>query len=216
MHKTLAALALFAAGAAQAEIHRPASRMDAIPDSPRWVLNGAVVSGGERLALEVDVQSGRERDRIRAGSLYQLAAGALFPVAEDWAIQATAGIVRDSIHSNVNDTKGSFHKKFVEAIPYWGFGRHRLGLGVTYYYSAKFSWNGDESAGDRNLSIDFKPEAAPTLAYDWFYDESLAFGLRTTRASFSIDKLSAAGVTLDDVDGEIDADNTGIQVSLFF
>ncbi|MBI2380328.1 MAG: hypothetical protein HYV16_06215 [Gammaproteobacteria bacterium] len=217
MHKPLAALALIAlSGLAQAEISRPDPRVDAIPDSARWTFNGAVVSGGDSLGIEVNVQTGEETDRIRAGALYQLAAGALFPVADDWAIQATAGIVRDSIHSNVNEGKGQFHKKFVELMPYYGLGRHRFGLGMTYYYSAEFNGNGDESQGDVNGHISFDKELAPTLAYDWFYNESLALGLRYTAAEFDADEVEIGGVEFDADGASVDADSTGVQVSYYF
>ena len=217
MHKPLAALALIAlSGLAQAEISRPDPRGDAIPDSARWTFNGAVVSGGDKLAIETNVQTGEETDRIRAGALYQFAAGALFPIAEDWAIQATAGIVRDSIHSNVNEGKAQFHKKFVELMPYYGLGRHRFGLGVTYYYSAEYGFNGDENEGQGNGHISFGKELAPTITYDWFYNDSLALGLRYTAAQFDADEVEFGGVQYSTEGEDVDADNFGVQISYYF
>lgn len=203
--RPLTALTLLAitGTACASEWHTMDPSAKATPKSAKWVLNAAVLNGGTKIIRETEVNTGIERDAIRGGGLYQVAAGALFPLNDDIAVQATAGIVRDSLHSNVNNAKAQFHKKFVEVIPYWGVDNHRFGLGVTYFWGADFKVNLPTGP---DFKVGFDDLAAPTIAYDWFYNDDFSLGLRATKATFESDEPALR---------EIDADNVGVQLAWY-
>ncbi len=154
----------------------------------RIVASVGIKNGGDSLQQVVEVSTGQIIEKLRAGGLYHANAGVLIPIGDesDFSVQVTAGYLYDEISSNVTvNDRASFSRFTFEAIPFYNFGRQRIGLGVTAHFEPEYEQNA--SIGDVNFTFD--DAVGGFVQYDLMYDQSISGGIRLDYIEYEVDNF---------------------------
>jgi hypothetical protein len=169
----------------------------------KWILAAGLQGGGDALQSVVDVSTGDTVEKLRAGGYFALRVGAVLPLGEqkNWSLETTVGYLYDEISSNINvNDNAKFERTTVEVIPFYNFGRHRIGIGLTYHISPKF----EQTASVGNLEVEFDDALGGVVQYDVRYDKWISAGIR------------AGFIQYDYTGGSVDAPFFGIHLNYEF
>jgi hypothetical protein len=171
-------LALFIASIATNSVAEEPNYPDASYDHKfHFVASIGVKNGGDSLQQVVEVSTGEIIEKLRVGGFVHANVGVLFPLGDDsnFSIQMTGGYIFDEISSNISvNDRASFSRYTAELIPFYNFGRQRIGIGVTAHFEPEF----EQNASIGNLLISFDDAVGGFIQYDVMYDQSISAGLR--------------------------------------
>jgi len=142
-----------------------------------FVASIGIKNGGDSLQQVVEVSTGEVIEKLRVGGFFHGNVGVIFPLGEnsDFSLQLTGGYIYDEISSNISvNDKASFSRTTAELIPFYNFGRQRIGLGVTAHFGPEFKQN----ASIGNANIQFDDALGGFVQYDIMYDQSISAGIR--------------------------------------
>ncbi len=149
------------------------------------VASVGVKNGGDSLQQVVEVSTGEVIEKLRSGGFYHGNVGVLLPLGEtsDFSVQITAGYLYDEISSNINiNDKASFSRVTAELIPFYNFGRQRIGVGVTAHFNPEF----EQNASIGNADIQFDDAVGGFVQYDILYDHSISAGIRLDYIEYEV------------------------------
>jgi hypothetical protein len=198
------ALILPAAGNAAADEPARAGEM-------QWFVGLGITHGGDKLAeVEVEFDGDREDENIRAGDLLSLAAGTVVYLPRSpVSIQASIGYHVDFVSADNGDVE--FDRYPFEFIPFYNFGNHRLGSGVSYHLSPELDLG--DAGGPK---VEFKDAAGWLVEYDYSFsgwrNGGLVLGARYMWIDYKVDKVDG-----ERVDGfRFDGNHFGIHADFMF
>jgi len=209
-NKIVTAVAVFMLGmatvvAAAADEPEKRSRMN-------WFVGFGLTHGGDELAdVEVyyDDDSHHDED-LRAGELITIAAGIVvyFPMPS-WSLQTSIGYHTDDVGDYNDDIK--FDRYPLELIPFYNFGSHRLGAGLSYHLSPELDLK--EIGGPK---VEFDDALGWLVEYDYSFsgweNDGFVLGVRYLWIDYEVDKVSNIRTPGNDVDGN----HIGIHVDYMF
>jgi len=149
------------------------------------VASFGVKNGGDSLQQVVEVSTGEVIEKLRVGGFFHFNAGVLVPLGSDsdFSVQITGGYIYDEISSNISvNDKASFSRVTAEIIPFYNFGRQRIGVGVTAHFDPEF----EQTATIGNQIINFDDAVGGFIQYDVMYDESISAGIRLDYIEYEI------------------------------
>lgn len=218
--KALALALLCAAGfagqvsAAGLEAYRPTVKSASWQKNSQFVINIGLQNGGDEIQRLVDVDSGGVTDSARGGGYWRIGLGGNFALGQsDWSLEVLGGILYGNLTSNVNSDKGNFKRKIVEAIPYWNYGRSRVGLGLAAHFDPEWSQNLDGPGGIGHYTFD--DAVGAVLQWDYRWDSSLSVGVRYTFIEYDLDTMDEDGVKVQGT-GTLDGNAIGFHVNWSF
>ena len=185
MRLAVGLLALVATGAVEAR-NFPQAEYD---HKTHWIVSGGLQNGGDTLQEVVDAGTGEVLEKLKAGGFFNVRVGGVLALgqASDWSVEMTAGYLYDEVNSNINvNDNAKFERATVEVIPFYNFGRQRIGFGATYHFNPKF----EQTAGVGNVEIEFDDAVGGILQYDVMYNQQLSVGFRATYIQYELGSLS--------------------------
>jgi hypothetical protein len=170
------------------ELEEPGRTWKASQDL-EWILGGALTFGGEKLAdISIaylnDPQDTKDDEikvvEITSGEMYYVYTGALIPLPGiAFRTQVTLGYHVDFIKADNGLVK--FSRVPLDIIPMWEFEKHRIGLGLTYYFSPKITVTDIPSLDDKRYA-----EALGSIAsYQYKVSQDFSLGARYTEIKLS-------------------------------
>jgi len=210
-YKNLIAVAVFLSGMVNAvavvgEEQEDSLRMD-------WFVGFGLTNGGDKLAearVVYDDDYYDYEDDLRAGELATLTGGIVvyFPRSA-WSLQSSIGYHTDSVGQSDDDI--TFDRYPLELIPFYNFGNHRLGAGLSYHLSPELDLK--ELDGPK---VDFDNALGWLVEYDYSFSgwESGGFvlGIRHVWIDYEVDEVNGNRVS----GNEFDGDHVGIHVNYMF
>jgi hypothetical protein len=185
MRLAVVGLALVAASAVEAR-NFPQAEYD---HKTKWIISAGLQNGGDTLQQVIDVGTGEVVEKLKAGGFFNVRIGGVMALGEasDWSVEMTAGYLYDEVNSNINvNDNAKFERATVEVIPFYNFGRQRVGLGATYHFSPKF----EQTAGVGNVEVEFDDAVGGILQYDVMYNQQLSVGFRASYIQYELGSLS--------------------------
>jgi hypothetical protein len=157
--------------------------------SLEWILGGALTFGGDKLAdisiAYINDPQNEADDEIKvveitSGEMYYAYTGALIALPGiAFRTQVTLGYHVDFIKADNGLVK--FSRVPLDIIPMWEFEKHRIGLGLTYYFSPKITVTDIPSLDDKRYS-----EALGSIAsYQYKLTQDFSVGARYTEIKLS-------------------------------
>ena len=207
-NKIVTAVAVFMLGmatfAAAAKEPENGTRMD-------WFVGFGLTHGGDELAeVEVYYDDDSHDEDLRAGELITIAAGIVvyFPMPS-WSLQTSIGYHTDGVGDYNDDIK--FDRYPLELIPFYNFGNHRLGAGLSYHLSPELDLK--EIGGPK---VEFDDALGWLVEYDYSFsgweNGGFVLGVRYLWIDYEVDKVSNISTPSTDVDGN----HFGIHVGYMF
>ena len=149
-----------------------------------WILSFGLQNGGDPLQEVVRVNDGVVIEKLRAGGFSSMHVGGILPLGQssDFSLQFTGGYLYDEISSNINEDKAWFRRSTAELIPFYNFGRQRVGLGLAAHFSPTFV----EKTVEGDFRAEFDDALGAVLQYDVMYSQSLSFGFRAEYIEYKI------------------------------
>lgn len=213
MNKSLIALALLAAGSAHAidsTFKRPTPRDAEYQHKSQFLFNIGIQNGGDVVGRLVDSESGEVVDQARAGGYWLIEAGGLIAFPNmPVSLQVTGGILSTEVVSNINEGRSDFNRYAVTLIPFYNFGRQRIGLGASAHIEPELKARPE---GGPNQDFIMDDEVAAVLQWDVRYDQNISVGARYTYLTYTI--TEATNATL--VGEEIEANAFGVHFTYSF
>ena len=182
-----------------------------LPPTARFFLGMGLTHGGEELAeIRVIYDDERSDEDIRSGELVSFAGGMIFPLwVPAFSIQASAGYHFDSVSTYDDDVY--FGRIPLELIPFYNFGHHRIGAGLSYHLNPELDL---KDAGGPKFEFDDAPGAL--VQYDYSFagwnSNGILLGFRYMWIDYEIDQVDGTRVSGDKVDG----DHFGVHFSYMF
>lgn len=158
-----------------------------------FFLNFGIQNGGDQMWALVETDStgttvGEQIDSSRAGGYTRLTFGGEIAFGQSpISLQIGAGLLRDGLTSNVDESKSVFKRKVIELIPFWNVGRHRFGVGATAHLEPVFYANPD---GPGSYNQEFDDAVGLLLQYDIRYDQDISVGFRYTNIKYEYDEAT--------------------------
>ena len=213
MNKSLIALALLAAGSAHAidnKVNRPTPRDAAYQNKSQFLFNIGIQNGGDVVGQLVDSESGEVVDQARAGGYWLLEAGGLIAFPDiPVSLQVTGGILSTDVVSNINEGRSDFNRYTVTLIPFYNFGRQRIGLGASAHIEPELQVRPD-GGPDQDFIMD--DEVAAVVQWDVRYDQNISVGARYTYLTYTINEATNASM----VGTEVEANAFGVHFTYSF
>lgn len=196
LNSLLAALALLSTQAALADDHSLPIQPAAIN---HFTATLGVAHGGDAIGTVIDQSNSDTTETIRAGDGYLTTLGYVFGQADfPISLQLNAGYFNEYEDSNSSEGSFSIRRKVLEAIPFYNWGPHRLGLGIalhkdiTYYGNAYLT----ASASTQEHFVDhFDDETAPVLEYDYRALDWLSLGARASWFKYNLTDSNSESVS---------------------
>ena len=209
-NKNLAAVAVILLGMATvvaAESNEPENGL-----RMNWFVGFGLTHGGDELAeVEVfyDDDSHHDED-LRAGELITLAAGiVVYSPLPAWSMQTSIGYHTDEVGDYDDDI--TFDRYPLELIPFYNFGNHRIGAGLSYHLSPELDLK--EIGGPK---VKFDDALGWLVEYDYSFSGwksgGFVLGARYLWIDYEVDKVNsmrASGV-------EIDGNHVGVHIDYMF
>lgn len=202
-----------------------AAGMDDIGPKPKVIQPAAInlfavtlgiTHGGDTLGTVHDQSNGEVAEKVRAGDGYLGLIGYVFgsdsfPIS----LQLNAGYLNEYEDSNKGDGSFNIRRKVLEAIPFYNWGPHRLGLGVSLHKDMNYYGNAmiGSSTDYQHFNVEFKDDTAPVLQYDYRALDWLSLGARASWFKYEAEKASFGSVT---DSSKASGRNIGLQATLLF
>jgi len=208
-NKNLNAVAVFLFGmitfiVTAANAQENGSRMD-------WFVGFGLTHGGDELAeVEVSYYDDTHDEDLRAGELITIAAGIViyFPLPS-WSLQTSIGYHSDEVGDYDDDIK--FDRYPLELIPFYNFGNHRLGAGLSYHLSPEL--NLKDIGGPK---VEFDDALGWLVEYDYSFsgweNGGVVLGIRYLWIDYEVEKVSNVHVSGVEVDGN----HVGVHINYMF
>lgn len=187
MRKNLILLSLLCAAGAQAadiSLKRPTPRDAEFQNRSQFIATIGMQNGGEVVGRLVDVETGEIVDQARAGGLWFFEFGGLiaFPKSPV-SLQVTGGLLTTQVISNINEGRSDFDRYTVSLIPFYNFGRQRVGLGAVAHIEPTLTIEPD---GQPSEEWKFDDEVAAILQWDVRYDQNISVGARYSYIKYEV------------------------------
>ena len=177
-----------------------------------WFAGFGLTFGGDELA-EVEVyndyfEESYDED-IRAGELATLTAGIVvyFPTPS-WSLQGSIGYHVDDVST---DDEIRFDRYPLELIPFYNFGNHRLGAGISHHFSPEL-----ELEDFLGPDVEFDDATGWLVEYDYSFpgweEGGFVLGIRYLWIDYEADRINGLPAAGSDVDGN----HVGIHVNYQF
>jgi hypothetical protein len=176
-----------------------------------WFVGFGVTYGGEKLAeVELDYDGERVEHELRAGNLITITGGVVvylpLPV---WSLQSSIGYHVDEV--NWDDGEVQFDRYPLELIPFYNFGKHRIGAGISYHLSPEADLK--ELGGPK---VEFDDALGWLVEYDFKFSgwekRGFVVGARYMWIDYQVDKVNGTRVS----GGEVDGNHVGVHVDFMF
>lgn len=164
----------------------------------RVTLGLGFTNGGDTLAKATLVSStnGSQTESIKAGGEMHIFMGMQVPATPTVDTSFTLGYHFDDITAQDGSVK--FSRLTLDAIPSAQFGRNRLGMGVTYHFSTKYS----ESGAAGNNSVKFDNSLGYVISGTYLFSMKSGLEIRYTSIDYKITELNGFPVSSSvDIDG---------------
>lgn len=178
----------------------------------KWFAGFGLTHGGDELAeveLYYDDDSHHDED-LRGGELITVAAGIVIYMPQpSWSLQTSIGYHTDSVGSYDDDI--TFDRYPLELIPFYNFGNHRIGAGLSYHLSPELDLK--EIGGPK---VEFDDALGWLAEYDYSFsgweNGGVVLGVRYLWIDYEVDKINNVRTSGIDVDGN----HVGIHVNYMF
>lgn len=208
-NKNLTAVAIFLLGMANvvavvADEQENGLRMD-------WFVGFGLTNGGDELAeAEVSYNGDSHDEDLRAGELITFTGGIVvyFPLSA-WSLQTSIGYHSDSVGDYDDDI--TFDRYPLELIPFYNFGNHRIGAGLSYHLSPELDLK--EIYGPK---VEFDDALGWLVEYDYSFSGwgsgGFVLGVRYMWINYEVDEVN--GIHTSGI--EFDGNHAGIHVNYMF
>jgi len=171
-------------------------------------------------------------DEAKAGGFWKFDLGLETPLSENVVLSTAFGYQFDSIEGDLTDGSGGkgyfgMSRKTFDTIAFYNLGQHRLGLGAAFHFSPKFIHKEYGSNFDLKSRYHFEDAFGIILQYDYLVNNNVSLGVRLTKISYDISKLTAnyqSGDSFDNAEVNcttnckdlIEADSLGVHLTYRF
>jgi len=143
--------------------------------------------------IDSDLQQFWE-DEAEAGGLYKFAVGAEFPLGENFSVMTSIGYLFDEVQGDLLDGSGGqgsfqFLRTTIELIPFYQYGRHRIGLGAEMHMSPKAVHKEYASTFSLKSTYDFDDAVGAVLRYDYLVNKNTSVGFKYADMSYDFDEI---------------------------
>jgi len=208
-NKNLTAVTIFLLGMANV--------IAVVADEPKndlrmdWFVGLGITSGGDELAeAEVEYNDDTIDEDIRAGELITLTGGIVvyFPRSA-WSLQTSIGYHSDSVGDY--DDAITFDRYPLELIPFYNFGNHRIGAGLSYHLSPEL-----DLKDIRGPKVEFDDALGWLVEYDYSFsgweNSGFALGIRYMWIDYEVNEVD--GIRRSGF--EFDGNHAGIHANYMF
>lgn len=180
-------------------------------DKFQVVIGFGLTYGGDKLAeAEVDYDGDTVDEDLRGGDLITFAAGLLtYLPRREWSIQTTIGYHFDEVDADNGDIR--FERYPLEFIPFYNFGKHRAGAGLSYHLSPKLNL---KNIGGPKVTFD--DALGWVVEYDYSFsgwaEGGLIVGMRYLWIDYEVDKVNGFPASGESINGS----HFGVHADLLF
>lgn len=175
-----------------------------------------IAHGGDTLGTAVNASNNEVSEKVRAGDGYLMLLGYVFGQPDfPVSLQLNAGYLNDYEDSNSGDGSLNTRRKVLEAIPFYNWGPHRLGLGIALHKDTTFYGNAliGNSTTYQRFNNEYEDETGPVLQYDYRALDWLSLGARASWFKYELEKSSIGSVAGAPKDS---GRNIGLQATFLF
>ena len=198
MKKSLLFVALLAATGAQAaeeKFRRPTPQDTEYQHRSQFLFSLGLQNGGDVLARLRDVETGEIVDQARAGGYWFMEFGGVIAFPNmPVSLQVTGGYLATNVVSNINESRADFKRYTVSFIPFYNFGRQRVGLGAVAHIEPTVTFKPD---GQPNDEWKMDDEVAAILQWDVRYDQNISVVARSLYVKYEITEGGPVGEEAD-------------------
>ncbi len=176
-----------------------------------WLIGFGLTYGGEKLAeVEGEYDGDRYNQDLRGGDLMTVAAGMVVYLPQpEWSVQTTISYFFDEVSADNGDIR--FDRYPLELIPFYNFGKHRIGAGLSYHLSPKLELK--EIDGPK---VTFDDALGWLVEYDFSFsgweNRGFVLGVRYLWINYEVDEIDGSPASGDNVDGN----HVGVHVDFMF